>query len=363
MFLQLNSRLNASVREACIEPREDGCSRLRAVEPGLRMDEKDVAKSVQLMGISPELDEIIHDFAFLANYYGEFHPANAGDVSQVLSDEVGASVLTRFSNSISEWFDLQQLESLGSKRADGRSGYRCEGISDPRFYETIAVMAEKTVLITSTGSQLPAISHTLTRGQSGRLMNIIQVDPTARKIRIVYGNAEHGSIPSIETHVHLLSNALSMCDGCTHPATVHAHPYNLVLLGRHHDIRGDFSKFNVVIHTQIEGLNRNYPDLIGVVPYAESGSAALVSNSYDWLRRHRLVLWMNHGFVVRDSSIRRAYTLMAYAEEAARAAIDSLRLGAEGLPFDRIEGFLARNNLLSAFHGLRDGPLASKQGK
>ncbi len=67
-----------------------------------------------------------------------------------------------------------------------------------------------------------------------------------------------------------------------------------------------------MIHTQIEGLNRNYPDLIGVVPYAESGSAGLVSNSYDWLRRHRLVLWMNHGFVVRDSSIRRAYTLMAY---------------------------------------------------
>ena len=133
---------------------------------------------------------------------------------------------------------------------------------------------------------------------------------------------------------------------------MHAHPYHLVLLGRHRLIQGDFQKFNALIYSQVEGLNRNYTELIGIVPYFPSGSQSLVLNTMDTLRRHKLVLWMNHGFLVREANIRRAYTLMAYAEESAKAALDTLKHGAKGLPNDWIGRFLEDNALLDFYKEL-----------
>jgi ribulose-5-phosphate 4-epimerase/fuculose-1-phosphate aldolase len=133
---------------------------------------------------------------------------------------------------------------------------------------------------------------------------------------------------------------------------VHAHPPNLVSLGRHPLIRGSFERFNAAVYTSVEGLNRNYTGLIGVVPYRESGTKALVDSSIDSLVRHRLVLWMNHGFVVRESNIRRAYSLLGYAEDAARAALFTLTSGALGLPTESVLAFLEEHQLLDAYRSL-----------
>ena len=307
-----------------------------------------------LLGISGELDRILTEFGFLATHHKNDHPANTGDVSQVLSKETGEQLVSIFSDSISPWFEIRELEGLASIRGDGRSGYRSEGIKDEKFYELTMTMADRAFLITRTGSKIPAIEESIRIGEDGKLFNVVQVDASGRKIRLVYGNHQYGSIPSIETHIHLLANALSIREGYANPATVHAHPYCLVSLGRHRRIHGSFEHFNAAIYTQVEGLNRNYVDLIGVVPYFQSGTAALVGNSLEALVNHRLVLWMNHGFVVREANIRRAYTLLAYAEECARAALFSLESKAIGLPMNEVRDFLLKHNLEKAFAELFD---------
>lgn len=306
-----------------------------------------------LLGSHQDLDEIICDLAFLTQYHKEMHPANTGDVSQVLSPEVGAVLMDRFRESASEWFSIDRLPLMASIRADGRTGYRAEGISDEEFYALISVLAGRSLLITRTGSQLPSIQHTIDVGQDGKLLNVIEVSPDARRIRIVYGNAQYGSIPSIELHIHMAANAVGILEGFSAPAAIHSHPYHLLRLARDKVVRGDFKIFNAALYTQIEGLNRNYQGLVSVVPYQPSGSASLVRTSMQKLRAHRLVLWMYHGFLARDANIRQAYMLTALAEESARAALDALAKGLTGLPRESVETFLVENRLLAAYEGLR----------
>jgi len=307
----------------------------------------------ELLGIAQELDDIILDFAFLATHYSDAHPANAGDVSQVLPSILGGKLRSLFVETASDWYGIDRLEALAQIRADGRIGYRSQGIKAPRFYDLVRPIADRVLLITSTGSQLPAIGQSIASGKSGQLLTLVEVDENARQIRILYGNREFGAIPSIETHVHLVANAISIEEGLPNPAVVHAHPYNLNLLARHRAICGKFDFFNAIIYTQIEGILRNYPGLVGLVPYFESGSEQLVINSLGALLAHRMVLWMNHGFVVRAENIRRAYILLSYAEDAARAALDALEKRTLGLPFDAVERFLSEKGLMRAYTYIR----------
>jgi ribulose-5-phosphate 4-epimerase/fuculose-1-phosphate aldolase len=309
-------------------------------------------KRENLLGIHQELDDLILDLAFLSSFQSDTHPANTGDVSQVLSPELGNILVNRFRSTLSNWFQIEHVEGLASIRNDGRTGYRSEGIREEKYFQVLHNLTDRVFLITRTGAQIPAIQHSIDVGQDGELLNIVQLDKTGRQIRIVYGAEQYGSIPSIEMHIHMFANALGMIDGCSRPATVHAHPYHLVLLGRHRLIQGNFQKFNSLIYSQIEGLNRNYTELIGIVPYFPSGSESLVLNTMETLRRHKLVLWMNHGLLVREANIRRAYTLMAYAEESAKAALDTLKHGAKGLPDDWIGAFLEDNALLDFYKEL-----------
>jgi len=305
-----------------------------------------------LIGLSPELDEVIVDFAFLAHHYQGLHPGNAGDVSQVLAAETSGLLTSEFKGSLSEWYEIERIERLGEIRGDGRRGYRAEGVKDEQFYELTRAMAGRVFLITRTGAQIPSIEHTVRLGQDGKLLNVMEVDETGRRVRVVYGNVQYGSIPSIETHVHVLANSISLVEGEENPAVVHCHPYQLTLLARLKEVQGDFGRLNALVYTQAEGLLRNYPGLIGVVPYFPSGSELLVVNSITPLTNYRFVLWVNHGLVVRAANIRRAYDLIAYGEESAKAALDSLRLGARGLPIDAVRDFLEAKGLLAAYEEL-----------
>lgn len=305
-----------------------------------------------LLGIDPEFDETLHDFAYLASRHSEFHPANAGDVSQVLDPRLGQNLLDRFEATVSAWYDIESIEQLAELRNDGRTGYRTEGVKDPDFYEQMKPLAGRLMLITRTGAELPSLQQTIERGQDGKLFNIVEVDETGKKIRLVYGNAQYGSIPSIETHLHMASNGMSISEGEESPATIHTHPYHLVALGRDKIIAGDFGRFNVAIYTAVEGINRNHPDLIAVSDYYESGTQALVTNSLEGLRQHKLILWMNHGFAARAADIRRGYTLTDYAETSAKSALDSLRHGSIDLPSRETVVFLQQKGLANSQNDL-----------
>lgn len=310
-----------------------------------------IAKS--LLGIHEELDRAVKDLAFFGSRYQAIHPAAGGDVSQVFSEKTSQLLIKRFRRNATRWFKMESIQELAEIRKDGRTGYRSEGIADPKFYKLTKLLDGRVMLITCTGSQLPQVIETLHSGEDGRLLNLVEVGKDGRVVRILYGNREFGIIPSIELHVHMLTCSIGIKEGLETVALVHAHPYHLNLLGMHPKIQGDFKAFNAVIYTQVEGLNRNAPDLIGIVPYLPSGSAALVSASIDPLLRHPMILWMNHGFIAKSFRIDRAYALIAYAEQAAEAALDVLQYGGVGLPLKRVKSILRSPELLSAYHRLK----------
>jgi len=305
--------------------------------------------ATDLLGIDAELDDALLDFAFLADYYRDSHPANAGDVSMLLSNSIAQRILDKFLDSASGWFPLSKLGLLATIRDDGRTGYRAQGIRQPLFYEHIHAIAGRSLLITRTGSQIPSLQSSISRYKDGELLTVIQVNEAADCIRVVFGNSQYGSIPSIETHVHLLGNSIMLSQGARSSAVVHAHPPHLVLLGRHPRIQGDFERFNAALYTQVEGILRNYEGLVGIVPYAQSGTEDLLVQTIEPFVKYQLLLWMNHGFIVRESSIRRAYTLLAYAEDAARSAIETFSTDGLGLPFEAVRSFLTQNSLLDAY--------------
>lgn len=306
-----------------------------------------------LLGINEELDRAVKDLGFFGSRYQSIHPAAGGDVSQVFSEKTSRILINRFRRNATRWLGMEIIQELAEIRKDGRTGYRSEGIADSRFYKLTKLLDGRVMLITCTGSQLPQIIETLHSAEDGRLLNLVEIGEEGKAIRILYGNREFGTIPSIELHVHMLACSVGIKEGLESAALVHAHPYHLNLLGMHPKIQGDFNAFNAVIYTQIEGLNRNAPDLIGIVPYCSSGSAALVDASIDPLVKHQLVLWMNHGFVARSFRIDRAYALVAYAEQAAEAALDILRYGGVGLPLEHVKAALHFPELLSAYHRLK----------
>lgn|GEM_PF-3358555 len=305
-----------------------------------------------LIGIHEELDRAVKDLAFFGNRYQIIHPAANGDVSQLISKKTSAVLIKKFQGKASRWFKMETIQDLAEIRNDGRTGYRSEGITNSKFYELVKPLEGSVLLITCTGSQIPAIYEHLKDKEDGRLLNLVEVGAGGKTIRVLYGNREFGTIPSIELHVHMLAGSVSIKEKFESAALVHAHPYHLNLLGMHKKIKGDFNAFNAVVYTQIEGLNRNAPDLIGVIPYLPSGSSVLLNANIDPLLKHHMVLWMNHGFTARNFRIERAYALIAYAEEAAKTSLDILRYGGVGLPLKDVQDILS-SNMIDAYRRLK----------
>lgn len=287
---------------------------------------------LSLLGLHPELDEAVSELAFSAMRYQDYHPAATGDVSLLLSDEAGKSLTKSFISTTTSWLALSKLEDLALIRNDGRSDYRGESPKSNQFYQLMHRLSGRVMLITRTGCQLPEIMYTLRQGKDGKLLCIVEVNDSGDAFRLLYGNAEFGSIPSIELHIHLSSAAIAVSQGWQSLATVHAHPYHLVRLGMEPQVSGRSEVYNALLYGLVEGINRIDDRRVAVIPYEPSGSSALVDATLPAMRQHNLLLWMNHGFTVRSSGIGRGYAVMSYAKQCAKAALDALRHGAMPLP-------------------------------
>lgn len=315
-----------------------------------------------LLADSGWAEEQIDDLAFLAGHFGHFHAANSGDVG-ILVPADAAEEIKRVYTSSSDWIHFECLPDLAALRRDGRSGYRADGVTLEEFFSLTPAVAGRLLIITRTGCQLPQLANLVRRGHAGRLLTVVEIHEHGDRLRIVYGNREHGSIPSIETHIHVAAAAMNVRDGLIDGASVHAHPPRLTKLGRHRLIRGDEQRFNVALFTQVEGMLPNYRDLVAMIPYHRSGSEGLLRASMAAMPDHRALLWLNHGFFIRDSNVRQCYMLMDYAESAADAAIDGLDNEALGLPPEHLRSFLSRTGLSKTYTSLNEDMGRSREAR
>ena len=121
--------------------------------------------------------------------------------------------------------------------------------------------------------------------------------------------------------------------GTNFHALIHAQPPHLTYLSHIPRYRDSAYLNQHLLRWQPE-LIINLPEGIGPVPFHVPGSAELMADNIQALRRHRVVIWCKHGAMARsDVSVKRAADRIEYAEAAARYEYLNLVAGepADGL--------------------------------
>lgn len=116
-------------------------------------------------------------------------------------------------------------------------------------------------------------------------------------------------------------------------AIIHAQPVHLTYLSHHPAYNDEIFLNQRLLRWQPETILQ-FPDGIGLIPFAIPGSPEMMQGNVEAMRRHRLVVWARHGMMVRsDAGIRKAYDLIEYIEAAARYEYMNLAAGepAQGL--------------------------------
>jgi rhamnulose-1-phosphate aldolase len=122
-------------------------------------------------------------------------------------------------------------------------------------------------------------------------------------------------------------------------ALIHAQPLHLTYLSHLPPYRDADYLNRHLLRWQPE-LIINLPEGIGTVAFHIPGSAALMADNVQALRRHRVVVWCKHGAMARsDVSVKRAADRIEYAETAARYEYLNLVAGepADGLSAAEIQ--------------------------
>lgn len=273
-----------------------------------------------LTGVHVELDEHINNLGFFGEHLGQIGliPANGGDISILLGEKAAEAVLRKFRRQ-SELVLFSRLSELVHIRRDGRTHYNAESLPEEMIQSLVKPLAGRVVLVTATGTKLWDIAR-----HPERRLCILEISDDGKGFYLLYGNHEYGLIPSIETPSHLVALATTFKEGSSSASAFHAHPPALVAVDAHTSVRGSYGELNRLLYTQKEGILTNIPDLVGVVPYEPSGSKALLERSIESIIQHRFTIWEHHGVLIRERSFERCVDLLEYAEDAARAALQSL---------------------------------------
>lgn len=308
-----------------------------------------------LFGYHPFLDRALRDLGYYAFLNGDFHAAAQGDDSLLLPWEVGEVLISAFGDTATPWYDLSETHLMADIRADGRSDYNCIGVDDSRLYGHVAHLANRVLIITATGAALPIIRDYNSEGIGGKFITAVQVSPSGKAIRILYGNAQWGTLPSSETQMHLLSSAIMTEQGHEFAAMVHCHPLPMVMLSLHPRIAHDERRYNAALLTRIQSMlfHGKSGFTVKLLPYADPGSVELVDLNLEAMPSYPLLLWENHGTAARAATIHAAYAMTASASRAAEAALMSLTHGYVGFPMtSSLSELLEKHGLTEAYRQL-----------
>ncbi|MCE1253329.1 MAG: class II aldolase/adducin family protein [Anaerolineae bacterium] len=151
-----------------------------------------------------------------------------------------------------------------------------------------------------------------------------------------------------ELNSHLAVHQDQMRQGPQNFHTViHAQPPHLVYLSHIRRYQDPHYLNTHILRWQPETIV-NLPEGIGFVPFQVPGSQALMSETIQSLRRHRIALWAKHGVMARsDTSIKRAADRIEYAETGARYEFMNLtnHEQGEGLSAEEIRSICATFNI------------------
>jgi rhamnulose-1-phosphate aldolase len=118
-------------------------------------------------------------------------------------------------------------------------------------------------------------------------------------------------------------------------AVVHCHPPNLIALSHIFDSEKEMNErlFRMQHETRLF-----IPEMIGLIPYAVTGSKSLAKASKEKLKKYRLAIWEKHGVIASGKNLDQALDRIELVEKAAAIYLQlkSVGLEPEGLSDDQI---------------------------
>jgi rhamnulose-1-phosphate aldolase len=109
-------------------------------------------------------------------------------------------------------------------------------------------------------------------------------------------------------------------------AVLHCHPLSLIALSH---IFSSEKEMNERLFRMQHETRLFVPEMVGLIPYAVTGSASLAKASRDKLNKFRLALWDKHGVIAGGESLNQALDRIEVVEKAAAIYLQLKSLGIE----------------------------------
>ena len=120
---------------------------------------------------------------------------------------------------------------------------------------------------------------------------------------------------------------------------VHCHPLSLIALSHIFDSEKEMNEriFRLQHETRLF-----VPEMLGLIPYAVTGSKGLARATKEKLKKYRLALWDKHGVIASGKSLDQALDRIEIVEKAAAIYLQLRSLGLEpqGLSDEQIAATL-----------------------
>jgi rhamnulose-1-phosphate aldolase len=201
-------------------------------------------------------------------------------------------------------------------------------LADPqRIHEAALDMTDLVgdyFLITGSGSRMRDIANVPEKGLC--LIKIID----ERHFWLIAGSEKLSSEWPTHAGLHALFK-----ENRNGERAVHCHPLNLIALSH---IFSSEKEMNERIFRMQHETRLFVPEMLGLIPYAVTGSKSLARASREKLRKFRLALWDKHGVIASGKSLNQALDRIEIVDKAAAIYLQlkSLGIEPEGLSDEQI---------------------------
>lgn len=159
-------------------------------------------------------------------------------------------------------------------------------------------------LVTASGSRMRDLA-----AEPRNCLCLIQV-LDSRRFRLIDGSGPLSS----EWPTHAGLHSLFKESRSHERAVLHCHPLNLIALSHVFDNEKEMNDRLFRMHHE----TRLYvPEMLGLIPYAVTGSEELARTSKEKLKKHRLALWDKHGVIASGKTLDEALDRVDMVEKAA----------------------------------------------
>ena len=215
---------------------------------------------------------------------------------------------------------LRLAEGIPPLSGPARSPARAmEGTAD------LTALAGDRFLVTASGSRM----RDLAADPGGGLCLVEVLD--RRRYRIIEG----AGLPTSEWATHAGLHSLFKESGSPERAVLHCHPLNLIALSHLFNSEKEMNERIFRMHHETRPF---VPEMLGLVPYAVSGTLDLADATRKKMKKYRVAIWDKHGVIASGRTLDEALDRIEMVEKAAAIylRLKSIGLEPEGLSDDQV---------------------------